>query len=206
MFYPKVQERLAAEKSQHLISPPEQIRFKALELTDMDDVRIVFLGPGPYNKVGVSNGLAFSVRAGHKKYPAALNTLFREYQRDLGFGRPVHGDLRVWAERGVLLLNCNLSCSSAVGQNHQFIGWEKLTYEIVRRLSNRGGVFFALFGAEAAAYEGAIDLDKNALMVFAYPGNLGNRLGLEDVYGSGLFSECAAYLGESKQFWRLPGT
>ena len=204
MHYPRVKERIANDP--YNVLPPEQIRFKALELTSKKNVRIVFLGPGPYNKTGVANGLCFSARARRDKLPGPIQALFREYQRDLGYGRPMHGDISEWARRGVLLLNCTLSVSSHIGQNHQFIGWEKLTYEIIRKLSNRGGIFFVLFGKEAAAYEGAIDLEKNALMVLAYPSNLPGRDGLEDVYGSGLFSECAAYIGEHKSFWRLPGT
>lgn len=204
MHYPKVKEFLSNET--RTVVPPEQIRFKALELTKKKDVRIVFLAPRPYQRPGVANGLCLSTRAGNKRLPGPLHTLFAEYQRDLGYGKPVHGDLSGWARRGVLLLNCALTADTVADTRHQYIGWEKLTYEIIRRLSDRGNIFFCLFGKEAAAYEGAIDLKRNALMVLAFPGNIRGRAGLEDVYGSGLFSECAAYIGEDKSFWRLPGT
>ncbi len=211
MIYPDVKKKIAADEAKgRPVLPPEQIRFKALELTPKKKVRVVFLGP-PHLKTGDSNGLLFSTRARRNHYPPALERLFAEYQRDLGYRRPLHGDLRVWAERGVLLLQTSLTVHASNNDIRRLgygthVGWPKLTYEIIRRLSDKGGIFFVLFGREAAAFEGAIDLERNALMVLAVPSNLGKRSDLEDVLGSGLFSEIAAYLGEDKSFWKLPGT
>ena len=151
--YPGVLKILEYKNSS--ICPAEDNWFKALELTTFDKVKVVILGQDPYHTKGVANGLAFSVQAHVKKLPPSLRNILREYQDDLGYPAPRTGDLRVWAERGVLLLNTILTVEEGKPLSHKNIGWEKLCYEIVRCLAERRDVVFVLWGQSAQDYTAA---------------------------------------------------
>lgn len=138
--------------------PHRQDWFKALELTPFDKVKVVILGQDPYHTKGLAHGLAFSVQPHIKKLPPSLRNILKEYQADLGYPAPRSGDLRAWAERGVLLLNTILTVEEGKPLSHKNLGWEKLTYEIITSLAKRGGVVFALWGKAAQDYKAACDL------------------------------------------------
>jgi uracil-DNA glycosylase len=59
-----------------VVYPPHPLR--ALELTPLDQVRVVILGQDPYHGPGQAEGLAFSVPAG-VKLPPSCATLFRKW-------------------------------------------------------------------------------------------------------------------------------
>src|SRR6266496_3623001 len=69
------------------------------------DVRVLIVGQDPYPTPGNPVGLSFSVAPEARRLPASLVNIFREYGEDLGYPRPATGDLSVWTERGVMLLN-----------------------------------------------------------------------------------------------------
>ena len=129
--------------------------YAALRLTPFDKVKCVILGQDPYHTKGMAHGLAFSVLPHVKTLPPSLRNIFKEYQSDLDYPPPRNGDLRLWAERGVLLLNTILTVEEGKPLSHKNIGWEQLTYEIVRALGERGGTVFLLMGKVAQEYQGA---------------------------------------------------
>lgn len=141
------------------VFPRSEDWFKALELTPFDKVKVVILGQDPYHTKGMAHGLAFSVQPHVKKLPPSLRNILREYQDDLNYPAPRSGDLREWAERGVLLLNAILTVEEGKPMSHKGIGWEKLTYEILQSLKNRGGVSFLLMGSKAQEYAGGLPAD-----------------------------------------------
>lgn len=154
--YPKIITHMAGAGicAGHTLPAPENW-FKALELTPFDKVKVVIFGQDPYPTKGMAHGLAFSVLPHVKRLPPSLVNIFKEYQADLGYPEPRNGDLRVWAERGVLLLNTVLTVEEGKSNSHRGIGWEKLTYEIIRSLAEKGGVAFALWGKHAQEYAAA---------------------------------------------------
>ena len=137
--------------------PHDNDIYKALELTPFDKVKVVLLGQDPYHTKGYAHGLAFSVLPHNKGLPASLRNIFKEYQTDLGYPKPRNGDLRVWAERGVLLLNTILTVEEGKPLSHKGIGWEKLTYEVIRELATKSKVVFILLGSKAQDYKAACD-------------------------------------------------
>src|SRR4051794_10467976 len=80
-----------------IIYPPAPLR--ALELTPLQDVRVVILGQDPYHGPRQAEGLAFSVPPG-VKLPPSLRNIFCELERDLGVPPLTNGHLRHWAEQG----------------------------------------------------------------------------------------------------------
>lgn len=136
---------------------PDKV-LEAFELTPFNEVKCVILGQDPYHTKGMANGLAFSVPAHIKRIPPSLRNIFKEYQADLGHPAPRTGDLRAWAERGVLLLNTCLTVEEGKANSHKGIGWEKLTYEVIKACDARQGVAFLLMGKQAQEYRAAIDV------------------------------------------------
>lgn len=134
------------------ILPNPKVWFRALELTPYDKARCVILGQDPYPTRGHANGLAFSVYPHVRPLPRSLRNIFTEYQSDLGYPEPRSGDLSEWAERGVLLLNSILTVEEGRSLSHAGIGWERLTFEIVRLLGKRRNVVGLLWGAKAQEY------------------------------------------------------
>jgi uracil-DNA glycosylase len=122
--------------------------FHALEFKAPDDVRVVILGQDPYHGAGQAQGLAFSVRPGHK-LPPSLRNILKEVRLDTG-SSICQDDLTPWAEQGVLLLNSTLTVEDGQPQSHAGRGWEALTDVLLARVAaRREPVVFMPWGASA---------------------------------------------------------
>ena len=174
--------------------------FRALELTPYDEVKVVILGQDPYHTKGYAEGLAFSVQPHVKHLPRSLQNIFHEYTADLGYPWPRSGSLVPWATRGVLLLNTILTVEEGKPLSHKGLGWEKLTYEIMTKLSEKkDGLVFILWGREAQQWRGRIDEDKHLVIASSHPSPYSAKLGF---FGSKPFSRTNEYL-KDKVDWRL---
>jgi uracil-DNA glycosylase len=147
-----VERERAAEAAGGLaIFPPAAETFTALALCPPESVKVVILGQDPYFRAGQAHGLAFSVKEG-VRVPPSLGNVFKEMHADIGLARPKSGSLLRWAERGVLLLNAVLTVRAGVPNSHARKGWEKLTSELLRKLSvlhAHPGIVFVLWGSAA---------------------------------------------------------
>lgn len=139
-----VDARLAAGAT---VFPPEP--WRALTLTPRAAVQVVILGQDPYHGPGLAEGLAFSVPPG-RRLPPSLRNIGRELQRDLGLPLPASGALAGWASQGVLLLNSCLTVEQGRAGSHAALGWQVLTFEIVKVLAAETQArVFMLWGAHA---------------------------------------------------------
>jgi uracil-DNA glycosylase len=139
----------AEEEAGKQIYPPRGQRLAALELTPLDQVRVVILGQDPYHGPGQAHGLAFSVPEG-VRIPPSLANIYKELQADLGVEPPRHGNLGGWARQGVLLLNNALTVESGQAGSHQGLGWEEVTDAAVAAVAARAAPsVFVLWGSHA---------------------------------------------------------
>lgn len=146
-------ERAAADTGGPAIFPPASETFTALERVAPDDVRVVILGQDPYFRAGQAHGLSFSVKPPTRP-PPSLGNIFKELVSDLGVTKPTSGSLVPWAQHGVLLLNAVLTVRSGTPNSHARKGWEKLTGDLLRKLSlahASPGIVFVLWGSAAQA-------------------------------------------------------
>lgn len=167
--------------------PDYRFVTRAYDMTAFDDVKAVILGQDPYHTPGVADGLAFSTWPNNPKIPPSLRNIFKEYQDDLRLPLPRTGDLSSWAEQGVLLINTCLTVAPGKAGSHSGRGWEKLTVEVVSRLSERGKCVFILWGKHAGEYRGLVNENTNAVISSSHPSPLSARTGF---FGSRPFSTC----------------
>ena len=84
----KLKEFLLAEKTAgKRIFPKGADYFRALDLTPLDEVKVVILGQDPYHGLGQAHGLCFSVQPGVRIPPSLVN-IYKELKADLGIDPP----------------------------------------------------------------------------------------------------------------------
>jgi len=182
--------------------------FRALDLTPLENVRVVILGQDPYHGEGQAHGLCFSVQPGVRIPPSLVN-IYKEMEQDLGIPPARHGFLEHWASQGVLLLNAVLTVQMGMAASHQGRGWERFTDAIIRLINERAGpVVFMLWGSYAqkkAAFVDSIDKGGRHLVLKApHPSPLSAHNGF---FGCGHFSKANNFLkarGQKPIDWRLP--
>lgn len=188
------------------IYPPRGTRLRALDLTALEQVKVVILGQDPYHGAGQATGLAFSVPPG-VRVPPSLRNIFKELHADLGLPVPASGDLTPWAQRGVLLLNTVLTVAEARAGSHAGKGWEAVTNACLHAVATRPmPSVFVLWGAHAQATASglaAIATGRHLVIRNAHPSPLSASRGF---FGSRPFSRANLFLksnGRAEVNWRL---
>ena len=194
---------LVQEQKQHTVYPPNRDLFNALNLTPLDQVKVVILGQDPYHGPNQAHGLSFSVRQGIKP-PPSLQNIFKELQSDLGISLPSHGELTRWAQQGVLLLNTVLTVRARKAGSHRDQGWEFFTDAVIQTVNiEQSGVVFILWGRQAQAKQTLIDSQKHLVITSPHPSPYSADRGF---FGSQPFSKCNQYLtsqGQTPIDWTL---
>jgi uracil-DNA glycosylase len=182
--------------------------FRALDLTPLEDVRVVILGQDPYHGPGQAHGLCFSVKP-DVRIPPSLVNIYKELEADLGVPPARHGFLEHWAQQGVLLLNAVLTVQMGQAASHQGRGWERFTDAIIRLINAREEpVVFMLWGSYAqkkAAFVDSVDRGgRHLVLKAAHPSPLSAHSGF---FGCRHFSKASAFLkqhGQKPIDWALP--
>lgn len=178
-------------KKKKALFPKIENIFLALNLTSLENVKVVILGQDPYHGNGQAHGLAFSVPKGIV-LPPSLKNIFSELHKDLSIALPTSGDLTSWAKEGVLLLNTVLTVEEGHAASHQGKGWEIFTDAVIKLVSHRQErVVFILWGAKAQKKESMIDSKKHLILKSAHPSPLSVYRGFT---GSRPFSKANKYL------------
>ena len=173
------------------IFPSKSKIFRALVLTDYDDVKVVILGQDPYHGKGQANGLAFAVNSGVPLPPSELN-LYKELKADLGIEISRNGDLTSWAKQGVLLLNTVLTVEKDKAFSHRDFGWERFTDAIIEKLNEREKpIIFVLWGRAAIDKAKLITNKNHYIISSAHPSPLSANRGF---FGSKPFSKINSQL------------
>jgi len=182
--------------------------FRALDLTPLDQVRVVILGQDPYHGPGQAHGLCFSVQPGVRPPPSLVN-IYKELHDDLGIARPGHGFLEHWAKQGVLLLNSVLTVEQGLAASHRDRGWERFTDAVIRLVAAKEEpVVFMLWGSYAQKKAGFVRTveqgGRHLVLKSAHPSPLSAHNGF---LGCRHFSKANAFLAEHGRTpidWSLP--
>lgn len=180
--------------------------FRALDLTPLDEVRVVILGQDPYHGEGQAHGLCFSVQAGVRIPPSLVN-IYKELESDLGIPPARHGFLEHWARQGVLLLNSVLTVEMGRAASHQGRGWERFTDAVIRAVNEQEKpVAFILWGSYAQKKAAFVDQSRHLVLRSPHPSPLSAHNGF---FGTRPFSQANEFLekhGRTPIDWQLPAT
>ena len=194
---------LAEREAGKQIYPKGNEWFAALDLTPLDQTRVVILGQDPYHGEGQAHGLCFSVQPGTRTPPSLVN-IYKELFADLGLKPATHGNLKSWAEQGVLLLNSVLTVEAGRAASHQGKGWERFTDAIIKLLNDQPRpIVFILWGAYAQRKAAFVDKTRHLVITSAHPSPLSAHNGF---LGSKPFSKANAFLiahGQKPIDWQI---
>jgi uracil-DNA glycosylase len=204
--YQRVMDQILADEMANVrVFPIFKERYRAFELTPLGKVKCVIIGQDPYHGEGQANGLAFSVNKG-MKLPPSLNNIFKELQSEYPNKMPAaiesEGDLSMWSEQGVLLLNAALTVCESAPLSHQNCGWEPLIQQVIATINSQcSGVVFVLWGKSAQRYKSFVDTEIHAVIEGVHPSPLSAHRGF---FGSKPFSKINELLknqGKSPIIW-----
>ncbi len=171
----------------------------------MQQVRVLIVGQDPYPTPGHPIGLSFAVAPDVRPLPGSLVNIYRELVADLGVDPPGSGDLRPWAEHGVMLLNRVLTVQPGKPASHRGKGWEAVTGHAIEVLASRGAPLVAiLWGRHAQTLEPSLRAGGVECLSSPHPSPLSASRGF---FGSRPFSranEALVAAGAEPVDWRLP--
>ena len=195
---------LAEKAAGKAIFPKGSEWFRALDLTPLDQVRVVILGQDPYHGPGQAHGLAFSVRPGVRVPPSLVN-IYKELQADLGIAPARHGFLEHWARQGVLLLNTSLTVEQGQAASHKGRGWEDFTDAVIRLVAARAQpCAFLLWGSHAQKKAGFVDGSRHLVLKAPHPSPLSAHNGFFGCRHFSLTNQWLEAQGLAPIDWALP--
>lgn len=178
-YFKELIKFLNEENKTKTIFPKSIDLFRALKLTDYDDVNVVILGQDPYHGEGEANGLCFSVNHGIQT-PPSLQNIFKELKSDLNIDRS-DTDLSDWACQGILLLNTVLTVEKDKAFSHRGKGWEVFTDKIIEKLNEREEpIVFVLWGNAARSKKVLLTNKRHMIVESAHPSPLSYSRGFKD--------------------------
>lgn len=190
-YYLNLREFLKKEYSHYTVYPDMYDIFNALKYTSLKDTRVVILGQDPYHGPNQAHGLCFSVKKGVEP-PPSLKNIYKEIETDLNIKQASHGELTVWAQDGVLLLNTVLTVRQASPNSHKGKGWEQFTDKVIEIVNNNAEpCVFMLWGANARAKASLITNKKHLVLQSVHPSPLSAYNGF---FGCKHFSKANEFL------------
>lgn len=194
-YFKSLSKFIDEEYSSKEVYPNKKDIFKALNLVDYDDVKVVIIGQDPYHGPNEAQGLSFSVPSKIKR-PPSLNNIFKELRADLGYIREKN-DLTDWAESGVLLLNTILTVVKDTPLSHKDCGWEIFTDAVIKAINSKEKpVVFILWGKHAQTKKNLINEKNHFIVESPHPSPFSARRGF---FGSKPFSKTNELLIKTNQ-------
>jgi len=170
--------RTVLNKEVEGICPKPHNFFKALTQTPLNQVKVVILGQDPYHSPGLAQGLAFSIPSSiptnSRQFPSSLRNISKALALE-GFDALPNGDLHVWAEQGVLLLNTALSVQLGEAGSHANLGWKPLIDRLISALAQqKPHLVWMLWGGHAQSKLALIEATQDQLILqSSHPSGLG---------------------------------
>ncbi len=203
-YYKELYSFVKKEYETHVVYPPSDEIFKALELTPLHDVKVVILGQDPYHEPKQAQGLCFSVSP-EVEIPPSLINIYKELHDDVGCKMPDNGSLIPWAKQGVLMLNTVLTVRAHQANSHKGHGWETFTDAILAAVNQEPRpIVFMLWGSQAQSKIPMLDNPQHLILKAPHPSPLSAYRGF---FGCRHFSQCNEFLkahGETPIDWQIP--
>ena len=183
--------------------PRKEDIFRAFWKTPLDKVKVVLFGQDPYHsfsaRIGLptATGMAFSSRP-NDVTAKSVNNMFKELANTVpGFRIPTSGDLSLWAEEGVFLLNSCLHVQPGKAMDSKKMDktwWGFIKRTLTKIQERNGKVIFILLGGPAQEMKQFI-YKHSSIVSAAHPSPLSAHL----FFGSDVFNKANQKLKESGQ-------
>lgn len=193
----ELSQQVDAAYASGVIYPAANHIWRALDLVEPADVKVVILGQDPYHGPHQAHGLAFSVQDG-VSLPPSLRNIFTEIERDTNQPMHLSGDLTRWAEQGVLLLNSALTVPQSDAGGHADIGWLAITDAILTYLGESAKPKVFMLWGGFAKKKAQFIRPHHSVLSTSHPSPLSVYRGFK---GCGHFSEANKQL---RRFGRAP--
>lgn len=192
-YFQELMNEVDAEYQNFECYPSKELLFAAFDSCSFEDLKVVIIGQDPYHGKGEANGLCFSVNDS-VKIPPSLRNIFREINDDLGtVFLPNSGNLKRWAQQGILLLNATLSVRKDSPNSHKHLKWNVFTDAVIDRISTeKEHIVFLLWGSFAHKKGLKIDRTKHLVLECGHPSPMSANQG--KWFGNKHFSTTNAYL------------
>lgn len=193
LYFKELIETVEQEYENERCFPPKDFIFSAFNYCDFSNLKLVIIGQDPYHGEGEANGLCFSVNDG-VKIPPSLRNIYREINDDLEhLFMPTSGNLKHWAEQGILMLNASLTVKKDSPNSHKGLKWNLFTDAVIQKISDeKKNVVFLLWGAFAHKKGSKINRDKHLVLESGHPSPMSANQG--KWFGNKHFSQANAYL------------
>lgn len=145
--------------------------FRVFEMP-LKDIKVVVLGQEPYPIPGISNGLAYGVKAGEKEPKILLNIRKEIVALTPGEEKENWGTLEHLEEQGIFLLNTALTVKTGSAGSHKKY-WRAFTEAVISFISKSSPCVWLLWGRDANSYHTRI---QNPFIVKGY-----NRDTMEEI-------------------------
>ncbi len=177
-YFKNLDQKVNIAYKKNLCLPAYKDIFKAFNLCDFNQVKVVIIGQDPYPTPGHAHGLCFSVEKTVKPFPKSLINIFKEIETDLGIPLPENGNLERWAKQGVFLLNTILTVETGKTNSHKNFGWQTFTNAVIKIISEqKKDVVFLLWGGHAKQKVKLIDASKHKILLSGHPSPLSANRG-----------------------------
>ena len=196
--YEDLDEFLIGEQKKYYeeldIYPQKENIFKAFYLVKPENLKVVIIGQDPYHQPFQATGLSFSVPQ-NVPIPPSLKTIFKNLTTNCGIKYPKNGDLTLWANQGVLLLNNTLTVRHGRAGSHSG-KWDVFINMIIEWINEKlENIVFIMWGKEAQEKEYLIYSGRHLILKGIHPSPLSNRSGGEHPFIKlNHFNECNEYL------------
>lgn len=151
------------------IFPKFENIFKAFELTNFNDIKVVILWQDPYHGLNQAHWLSFSVN-NWVKLPPSLKNIYKELQNDLWIDNWSNWNLTYWADQWVLLLNTTLTVIEKKPNSHSKIWWQIFSDNIIKEISNKSdNIIFIFWWDFASKKESLINKEKHIILKSPHP-------------------------------------
>jgi len=182
-YFVALSKELDFEYKNFAVYPKKEHLFKAFELCQYGDTKVVLLGQDPYHNNGQATGLSFSVPSGFV-LPPSLKNIYKELLSDLGVKR-TDGCLVDLARQGVLLLNSSLSVRENKPASHFGLGWQLFCDSVLTHLNQKASrIVFLLWGNFAKSKAVHITNPIHKVLTSGHPSPLSARFFLNNKHFS----------------------
>lgn len=132
-YYKRLENNLLKEMKNYVLYPNFLDIYRAFDITNFENIKVVVVGDFPYENPHEADGLAFS---SIYRFPKALYNIYRRIEDELRIVCDTsNNDLAKWSRQGVFLLNAVLTTRAGVPGSHVgVVGWEELTTRALRVL------------------------------------------------------------------------